>query len=186
MENYQKLRARVENIITNRGYRLPEPLENNGTYIFNIYHNEKVITNLQISNSTGTIIHGITRASYKNQLEDVPLFHINWMSTDPKYTGQNLASLIIIYSICYLKQRFANINYVKLDDDSDKSLHMKQNVYNKLGFVFQPPIELDMFKDILIISGPEKQLQLDNNFINNANNRLKKRDREQSLLSRDK
>ena len=72
----------------------------------------------------------------------------------------------------YLKQRFTNINYVKLDDDSDKSLHMKQNVYNKLGFVFQPPIELDMFKDILIISGPEKQLQLDNNFINNANNRL--------------
>ena len=41
MENYQKMCARVENIITNRGYRLPpEPLENNGTYIFNIYHNE--------------------------------------------------------------------------------------------------------------------------------------------------
>ena len=172
MDKYQDLCTRVENIITNKGYRLQTEQDDNGTYIFNIYDNEIQISNLQIVNSTGTIIQGITRESNKNQLEDVPLFRINWVSTNPKYTGQNLASLIIIYSICYLKQRFTNINYVKLDDDSDKSLHMKQNVYNKLGFVFQPPIELDMFKDILIISGPEKQLQLDNNFINNANNRL--------------
>ncbi len=172
MKNYHNLCARVENIITNKGYLLPEPLENNGTYVFNIYHNEKVITNLQISYSTGIIIHGITRASYNNPPEDTPVFTIGWVGTETPYQGQHLGILIIIYGINNLKQRFANIHYVKLDDDSDNSLHIKKNVYNKLGFVFQNPIELNLFQNILIISGPEKQLQLDNNFINNANNRL--------------
>ena len=170
--NYQNLGRRAADIIQGKGYQLPNPLENNGAYTFNIENNGEVITNLQISNSSGTIIHGKTRASYNNPPEDTPVFAIGWVGTETPYQGKNLGILIIIYGICYLKTQFANINYVKLDDDSDNSLHMKQNVYNKLGFVFQPPIELDMFKDILIISGPEKQLQLDNNFINNANNRL--------------
>jgi hypothetical protein len=174
MKNYHNLFTRVENIITNKGYRLSEqPIENNGTYIFNIYHNEKVITNLQISNSTGTIIHGKTRSSYNNPPEDTPVFTIGWVSTETLYQGQHLGILIIIYGICYLKERFASVNYVKLDDDTNNSLHIKKNIYNRLGFVFQNHIELDMFRDILIISGPEKQLQLDNNFINNATNKLR-------------
>jgi hypothetical protein len=173
MDKYQDLCTRVENIITNRGYRLPEPLENNGTYIFNIYDNEIPITNLQISNTTGTIIQGITRESNKNQLEDVPLFHINWVSTDPKYSGKNLASLIIIYSICNLKQKFPEINYVTLDDDSARSSYIEKNVYTSLGFTFRDTIEMDMERPKrLKMSGPEKQLLLDDNFIERAKNKI--------------
>ena len=132
-----------------------------------------LITNLQISNSTGTIIHGITRASYKNPLEDVPLFHINWMSTDPKYTGQNLASLIIIYGICNLKQKFPEINYVTLDDDSARSSYIEKNVYTSLGFTFRDTIEMDIERPKrLKMSGPEKQLLLDDNFIEKAKNKI--------------
>ena len=173
MNKYQDLCTRVENIITNKGYRLPEPLENNGTYIFNIYDNEIPITNLQISNTTGTIIQGITRESNKNQLEDVPLFHINWVSTDPTYSGKNLASLIIIYSICNLKQKFPEINYVTLDDDSARSSYIEKNVYTSLGFTFRDTIEMDMERPKrLKMSGPEKQLLLDDNFIERAKNKI--------------
>jgi hypothetical protein len=173
MDKYQELCTRVENIITNKGYRLQMEQNNNGTYIFNIYHNEILISNLQIVNSTGTIIKGITRESNKNQLEDVPLFHINWVSTDPKYTGQNLASLIIIYSICYLKQQFPDINYVTLDDDSARSSYIEKNVYTSLGFTFRDTIEMDMSTPKrLKMSGPEKQLLLNDNFIERAKNKI--------------
>lgn len=173
MDKYQDLCARVKNIITNKGYRLQTEQDDNGTYIFNIYDNEIQISNLQISNSTGTIIQGITRESNKNQLEDVPIFHINWVSTDSKYTGQNLASLIIIYGICNLKQKFPEINYVTLDDDSARSSYIEKNVYTSLGFTFRDPIEMDMERPKrLKMSGPEKQLLLDDNFIEKATNKI--------------
>ena len=173
MDKYQDLCTRVENIITNKGYRLQTEQDDNGTYIFNIYDNEIQISNLQISNSTGTIIQGITRESNKNQLEDVPLFHINWVSTNPKYTGQNLASLIIIYGICNLKQKFPEINYVTLDDDSARSPYIEKNVYASLGFTFRDTIEMDMERPKrLKMSGPEKQLLLDDNFIEKAKNKI--------------
>ena len=173
MDKYQDLCTRVENIITNKGYRLQMEQDDNGTYIFNIYNNEIPISNLQISNTTGTIIQGITRESNKNQLEDVPLFHINWVSTDPKYSGKNLASLIIIYSICNLKQKFPEINYVTLDDDSARSSYIEKNVYTSLGFTFRDTIEMDMERPKrLKMSGPEKQLLLDDNFIEKAKNKI--------------
>ena len=172
MDKYQDLCTRVENIITNKGYRLQTEQDDNGTYIFNIYDNEIQISNLQISNSTGTIIQGITRESNKNQLE-VPLFHINWVSTNPKYTGKNLASLIIIYGICNLKQKFPEINYVTLDDDSARSPYIEKNVYASLGFTFRDTIEMDMERPKrLKMSGPEKQLLLDDNFIEKAKNKI--------------
>ena len=172
MDKYQDLCARVENIITNNGYRLQTEEDDNGTYIFNIYDNEIQISNLQISNTTGTIIQGITRESNKNQLE-VPLFHINWVSTNPNYTGKNLASLIIIYGICYLKQKFPEINYVMLDDDSARSNDIEKNLYTSLGFTFRDTIEMDMDRrKRLKISGPEKQLLLDDNFIEKAKNKI--------------
>lgn len=172
MDKYQDLCTRVENIITNKGYRLQTEQDDNGTYIFNIYDNEIQISNLQISNSTGTIIQGITRESNKNQLE-VPLFHINWVSTNPKYTGKNLASLIIIYGICNLKQKFPEINYVTLDDDSARSPYIEKNVYTSLGFTFRDTIEMDMERPKrLKMSGPEKQLLLDDNFIEKAKNKI--------------
>jgi hypothetical protein len=79
----------------------------------------------------------------------------------------------MIYSICYLKQQFPNINYVTLDDDSDRSCKIEKNIYNSLGFSFRDPIEMDMERpNRLKISGPEKQLLLDNIFIERANAKL--------------
>lgn len=172
MNSYSDLCARVDNIIRGKGYRLQVEVIN-GIYVFNIYNNETSITNLQIVNSTGSILAGKTRSQYQNQLEDHDILHIKWVSTEKDYRGQNLALLIMIYSICYLKQQFPNINYVTLDDDSDRSCKIEKNIYNSLGFSFRDPIEMDMERPKrLKISGPEKQLLLDNIFIERANAKL--------------
>ena len=177
MNEYQNLCDKVDNIIRGKGYRLNVEVINE-IYVFNIYNNETSIANLQIVNGTGTILAGKTRSQYQNQLEDHDVLHIKWVSTEKDYRGQNLALLIMIYSICYLKLQFPNINYVTLDDDSDRSCKIEKNIYNSLGFSFRELTEMDMERPKrLKISGPEKQLLLDNNFIQLANDKLNEIDR---------
>jgi hypothetical protein len=166
MEGYVELCERVRNIIINKGYVLQMEY-NNGIYNFNIYDNNNVICNLQISNTVGNILVGKTRSRYQNKMEDHNIFKISWVYTQPNYRGNKLALLLIIYSICYLKIQYPNINYVTLDDDSDNSIYIK-NIYNSVGFNFQEPIEMDLLKsNRLQISGPEKQLLIDNVFLIN-------------------
>ena len=166
MEGYVELCERVRNIIINKGYVLQMEY-NNGIYNFNIYDNNNVICNLQITNTVGNILVGKTRSRYQNKMEDHNIFKISWVYTQPNYRGNKLALLLIIYSICYLKIQYPNINYVTLDDDSDNSIYIK-NIYNSVGFNFQEPIEMDLLKsNRLKISGPEKQLLIDNVFLIN-------------------
>lgn len=177
MNDYSDLCERVERIIKSKGYELEFEVIN-GAYVFNIYNNERrIISNLTIVNTTGIILSGKTRSQYQNQLEDQDILHITWLSTENEYRGQNLALLLMIYSICYLKLQFPSINYVTLDDDSDRNSYIGRNIYDSLGFSFRDTIEIDMAKPKRIkLSGPEKQLLLDKNFIQLANIKLNKID----------
>ena len=50
---------------------------------------------------------------------------------------------------------------------------IEKNVYTSLGFTFRDTIEMDMDRrKRLKISGPEKQLLLDDNFIEKAKNKI--------------
>jgi hypothetical protein len=179
ISEYIKLLERVESIISKKGYKI-ESEQIEGGYIFNIKDNDIIASNITIYKSTGTITVGKTRQSQELPID---VFHITWIATENEYRGQGLALLLLIYSICYLKGSFPDVNYVTLDDDSDRSALLIKNVYDSLGFGFQGLIELDMSKNRgLIIPGPEKQLLLDEKFIINANAQLdsitKKRSRD--------
>ena len=170
MEGYQALLDKVQRIITAKGYRLEMNI-NDESYVFSIYDNETRACYIQIGKSTGTIVIGKTRR--KQALEDQDNFIISWISTEPPYKGQGLALLLLIYSICYLKQQFPDINYVTLDDDSDRSDKMEKNIYDSLGFAFRDDVQIDISsKKKLNLSGPEKQLLLDGEFIRRANYQL--------------
>ncbi len=140
----------------------------NKLYVFNLYndklYNDKdddtIISTLQIVIARGNIT-GKTRSSFKNNDKDV--FQINWVYTNPEYRGQKMATFIIRYSICYMKQFVRpDIKYVILDDDSDNSIYMKKNIYNSIGFIPRDLVSLNMSNDdILNVLGPEKQLVID-------------------------
>ena len=170
MEVYEILLDRVQSIVTAMGYHIRTILTDE-TYVFSIYDNETRACYIQIGKSTGTIVIGKTRR--KQALEDQDNFIISWISTEPPYKGQGLALLLLIYSICYLKQQFPDINYVTLDDDSDRSDKMEKNIYDSLGFAFRDDVQIDISsKKKLNLSGPEKQLLLDGEFIRRANYQL--------------
>ena len=170
MEGYQALLDKVQRIITAKGYRIEMRLTDE-TYVFSIYDNETRACYIQIGKSTGTIVIGKTR--HKQELEDYDTIDIGLLSTEPPYKGQGLALLLLIYSICYLKQQFPDINYVTLDDDSDRSDKMEKNIYDSLGFAFRDDVQIDISSTKkLNLSGPEKQLLLDGEFIRRANYQL--------------
>lgn len=170
MAEYQSLLDRVQTIVTSMGYHIEMRLTG-ATYVFTIYDNETRACYIQIGQSTGTIVIGKTRT--KKEIEDHDTIDIAWLSTEPPYKGQGLALLLIIYGICYLKQQLPDINYVTLDDDSDRSDVIEKNIYDTLGFVFRDSIAIDISNTKKIgLSGPEKQLLLDGEFIRRANLQL--------------
>ena len=173
--DYENLCTRVNTIITTRNLKIRVdtltrefPIKQ---YNFIIYdHNSIVVTELTSYNSDGQVLQGRTRRNY-DDLQTQYVFNITWLITLPKYQGQKLALLILIYSICYLKTKHVNTKYVTLDDDSDNNLQIKNNIYNKIGFVQRDHLSL-ISKNRLKIDGPEKQLLLDENFKARANNLL--------------
>ena len=170
MAEYQALLDRVQTIVTSMGYHIEMQLTDE-TYVFTIYDNETRACYIQIGQSTGTIVIGKTRT--KKAIEDHDTINIGWLSTEPAYKGQGLALLLLIYSICYLKQQLPDIDYVTLDDDSDRSDKIEKNIYDSLGFVFRDDIQIDISNTKkLNLSGPEKQLLLDGEFIRIANSQL--------------
>jgi ribosomal protein S18 acetylase RimI-like enzyme len=171
--DYQSLLEKVQSIVISKGYRLEMNMIGEA-YVFYIYDNEIMTSNIQIYKSTGTIIVGKTRR--KQELEDYDNFNISWISTEPPYRGQGLALLLLIYGICYLKQKYPDINYVTLDDDSDRNDRIEPNLYDSLGFGFRDEIKMDISNaNKLKLSGPEKQLLLDNEFIRRSNLELNNR-----------
>jgi len=170
MAEYQSLLDRIQTIVTSMGYHIEMTLTG-ATYVFTIYDNETRACYVQIGQSTGTIVIGKTRT--KKAIEDHDTIDIAWLSTEPAYKGQGLALLLLIYSICYLKQQLPDINYVTLDDDSDRNDVIDKNIYDTLGFVFKGDIQIDVSSTKkLTLSGPEKQLLLDGEFIRIANSQL--------------
>ena len=170
MEVYEILLDRVQSIVTAMGYHIRTILTDE-TYVFSIYDNETRACYIQIGQSTGTIVIGKTRT--KKEIEDHDTIDIAWLSTEPAYKGQGLALLLLIYSICYLKQQLPDINYVTLDDDSNRNDKIDKNIYDSLGFAFRDEIQMDISKTKqLKLSGPEKQLLLSDEFIRQANLQL--------------
>jgi ribosomal protein S18 acetylase RimI-like enzyme len=170
MAEYQSLLDRIQTIVTSMGYHIEMTLTG-ATYVFTIYDNETRACYIQIGQSTGTIVIGKTRT--KKEIEDHDTIDIAWLSTEPAYKGQGLALLLLIYSICYLKQQLPDIDYVTLDDDSDRSDKMEKNIYDSLGFAFRDNVQIDVSSTKkLNLSGPEKQLLLDGEFIRRANLQL--------------
>lgn len=172
MENneYNSLLERVQSIITGKGYKIESNLLGE-EYTFNIKDNDVIASNIRIYKTDGNITIGKTRT--RQESEEQNIFKITWIDTTEKYRGQGLALLLLIYGICYLKNDFPYVSYVTLDDDSDRSDKLESNIYGSLGFEFQGLISLDITKrNKLNLSGPEKQLLLDENFIRKANAKL--------------
>jgi hypothetical protein len=76
----------------------------------------------------------ITRATEHTRHD---LFHIELLET-PSLSdrGNGYAILLLIYGMSDLKIKWPNIKFFTLNDESLRNVYIKNNIYNKLGFVF--------------------------------------------------
>jgi len=75
---------------------------------------------------------GHITASYE---EDSHTCHISWLVIEEGYKRRGLGKLLLIYGMLQAKIDHADLEKFTLDDDSDESKSMGNNIYNKVGFV---------------------------------------------------
>jgi hypothetical protein len=132
---------------------------NNDTYILLKKNTEEEVGKIEIDVSQEYINqqHG-RRLRSGIEIEDI-VININWINVEKKYLGQKYGTIILIYAICSVLLDHPNIEYAKLDDDSDRSDNTR-NIYSSLLFVHDEHTELiDNFKKTLL-RGPEKTAYL--------------------------
>jgi hypothetical protein len=166
------LLQKITNIIHTKGYAVQVEKSDN-SFIFYLSHNE-LDKQCDVACLMAQITKGEIVPSYntRNRImeENDNVVHIHWLGvTQP---SQGLGSLLLLYSLYYFKLIYF-AQYATLDDDSNKSTDFK-NIYSNVGFEFIDPISLDDKKHKIKISGPEKQLKLDKNFMTRTTQILQK------------
>lgn len=162
-----KLMQIIDCKIKQLDYNITYEVDQDDAHIFQIISKNAVICITVIYITENVII-------YKEKEKELPVFSINWVKTTNKYGGKGFATMLLIYSICYLKQKYPDIQYAKLDDVTDNSNCRQHNLYNRIGFVFQKKPKMNPNdSEKLCIEGPEKQLLIDKRFIRLALRALK-------------
>ena len=166
MENvYTPILRRIRDILSQNGYKI---VKEDG--VFYIMDGKPKISEIIVQVTDKDVLLGKTRFSYAT-LVNVDVFNVSWLNTHKKYEGQQLGTLLLIYAVCDLKMTHPNVNHVVLDDDTDKSRRMR-NIYNKLGFSFRDFVCLGDKRGEVVMSGPEKQLELNDEFISVVKKKL--------------
>jgi hypothetical protein len=129
-------------------------------------HLSVVVCELVVILTDENVCVGKTRNRNRNQ-EEHYVIKILWLETKKEYQNQKLGLLLLYYGILKLKLTNMNLKYVVVDDMTNNSTNMEQNIYNKIGFVSQGQVELTNNNNVKL-TGPEKQLTLDDVFINRA------------------
>ena len=175
-EYYNSFMSQVDQIIRSKNYRIEVEDSNHQIidaddndysyhYIFYIYNDSQLITSLEIYVVKEDIVFHNTR-SHKGEIHVV--CNIKHVYTSLAYRKQNLATLLIIYGISYLKIKHENMVAAILDDVSDFSKKTDTGPYTRLGFVPRDNTSLSMNKrkELNLLDGPEKQVILNTDFIN--------------------
>lgn len=162
----------IKNILRKKNIFIKEEFINDGiNKDINIYLTDKN------NNYIGEIKGGIGEFPIleNGQIKDVNSFSISWLNIEKQYQGYKLGTFLIIYIIFLCKNKFNDINYIVLDDDSDE-INPTKNIYIKLGFIYQETKEVktENGQIITVASGAEMQLKISDFFNDELLDKLKK------------
>jgi len=162
---FQQLQEVIDVVLKNKYNNIITTTLDENSFTFSITHLKQTICQLTIMKTHENIVNGKTRHSYQ-QTQEVPVIKILWLETKPEHRNQKLGLLLLCYGILRLKLSDMSIGYAVVDDVSDNSACMEKNIYNKLGFVCQGKISLNVLTNNCVkLSGPEKQLEINEKFI---------------------
>ena len=193
------------NKISEKIYRLGFKLtvqEHNGYYLFCIKNGSMTENICSTSISLSEQSFPIKVVSRIKELDDQGVFYVIALDTAEEHRRRGYASLLLIFSLSYLKIVYPEYKYSLLDDDTPMSSHIKGDIYSNLGYEIMPDVLIQMsisepnllesgnpkqkgfgperilYLDYISLGSEDKKYGIDNlrNFINSAKSVLKKRD----------
>ena len=178
-------------------YYITEPTIQKNTYIFRIKLRAQPESAPHVSSVVIHIMDEEVNSSGTKSGNPVltGVFNIASVSTDVNHSRKHLAILLLIYAISYLQFilfKYEPIEYAILDDCSNQSTDMTNNIYHQLGFVPRDHTSVDVPGSqesepsrIVLESGPEKIARLvefPQKALAKLNNIIKKYDIAESAL----
>jgi hypothetical protein len=88
---------------------------------------------------------------------EVPSISVLSLSSEVKGTGK----LLMGYGVLTMKERNPHIKYSNLDDMSNKSIHVVDNIYSRFGYTPTAAVEKTNVPNTIKLGGSEKQVLLD-------------------------
>jgi hypothetical protein len=88
---------------------------------------------------------------------EVPSITVLSLTSEVKGMGK----LILAYGVLTMKERHPDIKYSTLDDMSNKSIHMEDNIYSKFGYTPTAAVTKTNVANTIKLGGSEKQVLLD-------------------------
>jgi hypothetical protein len=88
---------------------------------------------------------------------EVPSITVLSLTSEVKGMGK----LILAYGVLTMKERHPDIKYSSLDDMSNKSIHMEDNIYSKFGYTPTAAVTKTNVANTIKLGGSEKQVLLD-------------------------
>jgi hypothetical protein len=167
-EEYKTLMSRVKTILEQNFYIINEAFikehdyYQRPTYTFNLtYNNTPVVISTVIISIMKDMTHKqstLTRTSKPTWSNN---FHIEEVKTAEPYRRKGLATVLMIYGMCFVKTQYPDISFFTLYDCSGQKTDMTRNIYTILGFEFQSLISIDASDSSKItFICPEKPFEL--------------------------
>ena len=88
---------------------------------------------------------------------EVPSISVLSLSSEVKGTGK----LLMGYGVLTMKERHPEIKYSNLDDMSNKSIHVVDNIYSRFGYTPTSAVAKTNVPNTVKLGGSEKQVLLD-------------------------
>lgn len=88
---------------------------------------------------------------------EVPSINVLSLSSEVKGTGK----LLMGYGVLTMKERNPTIKYSNLDDMSNKSIHVVDNIYSRFGYTPTSAVGKTNVPNTIKLGGSEKQVLLD-------------------------
>ena len=112
--------------IRRAGFVIRETVEDE-IVMYTFYKDSCEIGNIQMAKSTEMI----------EQVDDeeTPVIRLRYIYVEEPYRGKGYSKIMIAYGLCMFREKYPEIQFSALDDDSDAALTPSKNIYWKFGYV---------------------------------------------------
>jgi hypothetical protein len=103
-----------------------------------------------------TILETPRTRSLKRITADI--FYIQLVQTNPNNRNEGWATLLLMYTIAYLQIEMPHVKIFILSDESANSRHIKNNIYDRLGFIYMYNEAMDISQPNITIPTTQKKI----------------------------